>query len=225
MFLVIAMIHVAVHLIHAQPERWAALADGTWCVLGDPTYWPRLLHFVFAGIGFSALVTTWWAVRRANHGDDVETNARIARWAWRWALWTTVLQVVDGFVLLAVLPRPVLAAVMSGGPATLVPLTAGILLGVGLLMMLARATNPVDYPGLVTGTLAAMTLTVAVMSVTRHQVRALYLAPSTSATEFLVIPQWGNFLVFVLLLVAGLATVAVMIRRVLRSPATGADAA
>jgi len=77
----------------------------------------------------------------------------------------------------------------------------------------------------VTGTLAAMTLTVAVMSITRHQVRALYLAPSTSGTDFLVVPQWGNFVVFVLLLVAGLATVAYMIRRVLTSPASGTDAA
>jgi hypothetical protein len=225
MFLAIAMIHVAVHLVHAQPEKWGALADGAWCVLADPTYWPRLLHFVLAGIGFSALVTAWWAVRRAGEGVDVATNTDIARWAWRWALWSTVLQVVDGFILLAVLPRPVLRAVMSGGAVTLVPLTLGILIGIGLLMMLSRVTNPVDKPGLVTGTLAAMTLTVAVMSITRHQVRALYLEASTSGSEFLIVPQWGNFLVFVLLLVAGLATVAFMVRRVLTSPATGTDAA
>ena len=106
MFLAIAMIHVAVHLVHAQPEKWGALADGAWCVLADPTYWPRLLHFVLAGIGFSALVTAWWAVRRVGEGIEVAINTDIARWAWRWALWTTVFQVVDGFVLLAVLPGP-----------------------------------------------------------------------------------------------------------------------
>lgn len=225
MFLAIAMIHVAVHLVHAQPEKWGALADGAWCVLADPTYWPRLLHFVLAGIGFSALVTAWWAVRRVGEGIEVAINTDIARWAWRWALWTTVIQVVDGFVLLAVLPGPVLRSVMSGGVATLGPLTVGILIGIGLLLMLSRVTNPVDNPGLVTGTLAAMTLTVAVMSITRHQVRALYLAPSTAGSDFLIVPQWGNFLVFVLLLVAGLATVAFMVRRVLTSPASETDAA
>lgn len=225
MFLVIAMIHVAVHLVHAQPEKWGALADGAWCVLADPTYWPRLLHFVFAGIGFSALVTAWWAVRRARAGVEVEINTEIARWSWRWALWTTALQVVDGFILLLLLPQPVLRGIMTGGLAMLGPLTAAILVGIGLLMMLSRAANPIDKPGLVTGTLATMTLTIAVMSITRHQVRALYLAPSTSGTEFLVVPQWGNFAVFVVLLVAGLATVAFMVRRVLTSPASGADAA
>jgi hypothetical protein len=225
MFLLIAMIHVAVHLVHAQPEVWSGLALGTWSVLADATYWPRLLHFVLAGIGFSALVTTWWAVRKAQAGDSVATNSAIAVWAWRWAVWTTVLQVVDGFVLLMVLPEEVLKGVMTGGPVILAPLTVSILLGVGLLMMLSKVNDPVSQPGLVNGTLGAMALAVAIMSITRHQVRELYLAPSTAGIEFQVIPQWGNFVLFVVILLAGLATVVFMVQRVLASPAEGADAA
>jgi hypothetical protein len=225
MFFFIAMIHVAVNLVHAQPEKWGPLADGVWSVLSDPTYWPRLLHFVFAGLGFAALVAAWWAVRRAAEGVEPEVNASIARWAWRWALWTTVLQVVDGFLLLMLLPRPVLRGIMTGGVATLGPLTLSILAGIGLLMMLARVSNPIDKPGLVNGTLGAMMLTIAVMSITRHQVRVLYLEPSTAQFSFQIVPQWGNFLLFVVLLLAGLVTVAYMVRRVLTSPASGADAA
>ncbi len=172
-----------------------------------------------------AMVTAWWAVRRAREGVDVEINTDIARWAWRWALWTTVLLVVDGFVLLMVLPQPVLKGMMTGGLTTMGPLTLGILVGIGLLMMLARAGNPVEKPGLVTGTLAAMTLTIAVMSITRHQVRVLYLEPATTQFQFEIVPQWGNFALFAVLLVAGLATVAYMIKRVLESPASGSDAA
>jgi len=225
MFLLIAMIHVAVNLVHAQPEMWGSLADSRWSVFSDPTYWPRLLHFVFAGLAFAALVTTWWAVRRASEGVDAEVNTAIAGWTWRWALWATVLQVVDGFLLLMLLPRPVLLGIMSGGAVTLGPLTMAILVGIGLLMMLARASSPVENRGLVTGTLGAMTLTIAVMSITRHQVRVLYLEPVTSQFSFQVVPQWGNFVLFAVLLVAGLATVAYMVRRVLTSPASGADAA
>lgn len=225
MFVLIAMIHVAVNLVHSQPERWGSLADGGWTVLADPTFWPRFLHFIFAGLGFAALVTAWWAVRRAAEGIDTERNTEIARWTWRWALWTTVLQVVDGFVLLIVLPENVLRGLMKGGPSTLIPLTAAILLGIGLLMMLARVSNPVDKPGLVAGTLAAMTMTIAIMTITRHQVRALYLDQWTSQFSFEVIPQWGNFVLFAVLLIAGLVTVGYMLRRVLSSPAEGADAA
>jgi hypothetical protein len=225
MFLLIAMVHVAVHLLHAQPDRWHDIASGAACILADTTYIPRLLHFVFAGVGFAALVACWWAVRQARAGVEVETNTRIARTAWRWALWTTVLQVVDGFVLLMLLPRPVLLGFMRGGAATMVPLLLGIVLAVGLLMMLAKVSNPVDSSGTVTGCLGAMALAVAIMSVTRHQVRAIYLEPVTSQYQFAVVPQWGNFVLFAVLLVIGLATVAYMVKRVLTEPASGADAA
>jgi hypothetical protein len=224
-FLLIGMIHVAVHLIHIQPGRWPGFAADAWSVLADPTYWPRLLHFVFAGIAYSALVMTWWAARQANAGSAVEINTAIARSCWRWALWMTVLQVVDGFWLLAALPQEVLLGVMRGGAATLGPLTLSILLGVGLLVMLARSADPVAHSSLVSGTLAAMTLVVAVMSITRHQVRVLYLEPVTSAHHAQVVPQWGNFLLFILLLLTALAVVAYMTRRVLTEAASGEEAA
>lgn len=225
MFFLIAMVHVAVHLVHAQPDRWEGVAGGTWSVLADPTYWPRLLHFVLAGIAASALLTAWWAVRRHGQGHDTEVNAAIATWSWRWALAATALQVVDGLILLLLLPGRVLEGLMTGGVTLLGPLTVSILLGVGLLMMLSRVSRPAEHPRLVTGTLAAMVLVVAVMSITRHQVRVLYLAPSTAGFEFAMVPQWGNFALFALLLAAGLLTVGWMVRRVLKSPATGANAA
>jgi hypothetical protein len=224
-FFIIAMIHVAVHLIHVQPDKWPSFDANALAVLGDPTYWPRLLHFVLAAITFAALVAAWWAVRRARAGDDVEVNTSIAKSAWRWALWATVLQIVDGFILLVVLPKEVLLGVMRGGIATLGPLTLSILLGIGLLVMLAKASNPVDNPGLVSGVLAALTLTIAVMSITRHQVRVLYLEPLTSQFQATIVPQWGNFSLFALLLVVCLATVFYMVRRVLTSPAEGEEAA
>ncbi|HSO22048.1 MAG TPA: hypothetical protein VLT81_04020, partial [Chondromyces sp.] len=100
-----------------------------------------------------------------------------------------------------------------------------ILLGIGLLMMLARTADPVQHPALVNGALGAMVLVIAVMSLTRHQVRALYLEPFTSQSNHVVTSQWGTFGLFVLILVVGLATVGYMVRRVLTSPAQGADAA
>jgi len=224
-FLTIAMIQVAVHLVHVQPDTWPVFDAGAWAVLADPTYWPRVLHFVLASVAFAALVAGWWAVRRARAGDQVELNTAIAGTAWRWALWATALQIIDGFILLIVLPRRVLLDVMNGGLVTLGPLTLAILLGVGLLVMLARTSNPVERPGLVSGTLAALTLTVAVMSIARDQVRELYLAPSTSGFAPSVVPQWGTFGLFAVLLVAGLVTVFVMVRRVLTSPAAGDEAA
>ena len=224
-FLLVAMIHVAAHLIHTQPDLWAGLAARPWSVLADRTYWPRLLHFVVAGIAFSALVITWWSARRAGEGQDVEVNRAIARSCWKWALWATVLAVADGFVLLALLPREVLLGIMRGGPATLVPLTLSLLLGIGLLVMLSRSIDPVARRPLVSGSLATVALAVAVMAVTRHQVRMFYLDPATSGFTPRIEPQWGVFALFVACLIVALGTVAYMTTRVLRDRATGSEAA
>jgi hypothetical protein len=136
-----------------------------------------------------------------------------------------VLQLVDGFVLLLLLPRPVLLGFMQGGAATMVPLTLAIVLAIGLLVMLAKVANPVESAGTVTGTMAAIVLTIAIMCVTRHQIRAIYLEPATSQYQLEVVPQWANFGLFAVILLFGLATVAYMVKRVLGEPATGGDAA
>ncbi len=224
-FLLIAMLHVAVNLIHSQPELWPRLAASPLAILGDRAYWPRLLHFVLASLGFTAAVTAWWAVRQASRGNEVETNRAIAASAWRWLLWTTVAQVADGFVLLLALPPHVLRGLMTGGAATLAPLGLAILLAIGLLVMIARVREPAASAGTVTGVLATLTAAIAVMAIVRHQVRALYLEPVRSAYRLQAAPQWGNFVLFALLLVAGLAFLAYTLRRVLTERAEGAEAA
>ena len=224
-FLLIAMIHVAVHLIHVQPDLWPRFAANPLSVLLDPTYWPRLLHFVFAGIAFSGVVITWWAARQAAAGVATEVNSAIARTCWRWALIGTVLASVDGLVLLLVLPRKVLLGFMGGGMATLPPLLLSIVLALGLIVMMMQPLDPVKKRGLVSGTLGAMILTVAIMAVTRHQVRMVYLEPVLGDAQHQATPQWGNFGLFVVCLVIALGVVAYMTKRVLTERASGDEAA
>ncbi len=224
-FLVVAAIQVAVHLVHVQPSTWPDITRNALAVLLDPTFVPRWLHFVLAGISASALITAWWAARQADLGVDSEVNSGIARYAWRWALWSLAALVVDGFVLLAVLPRTVLLAFMRGGAATMAPLTLAIVVGVALLIAIARTVDPVGKPRVATGALAAVGITIAIMTVSRHQIRDLYLAHNIDFAAVRVVPQWGNFVLFALLLVGGLATVYFMVRRVLNEPACGDDAA
>lgn len=224
-FLLIAMVHVAVNLIHSQPEKWAGLLTNPWAILGDAAYWPRLLHFVLASLGFSGLIVAWWAVRQAGRGIDPEVNGLIATFGWKWALWSTLMQAIDGVVLLAVLPRHVLSGLMRGGMETLVPLTLAIVLALGLLMILARSTRVVERPGLVSAALFGMILAISIMSITRQQVRALYLEPVAARFELVEAPQWGNFTLFALLLVVGLLAVFYMVREVLEQRATGSEAA
>lgn len=224
-FLLIAMVHVAVNLIHSQPDRWVELLTNPWAILGDAAYWPRLLHFVLASLALSGLIMAWWALRQAGRGIDPELNGEIATFAWKWALWTTLIQVVDGFVLLAVLPRRVLSGLMRGGMETLVPLTLAIVFALGLLIMLARSARVVEKPRLVSASLVGMIVAIAIMAITRHQVRALYLEPATSRFELVTAPQWGNFTLFALLFIVGLLVLFYMVREVLEHRSTGSEAA
>ncbi|MEN8164216.1 MAG: GGDEF domain-containing protein, partial [Acidobacteriota bacterium] len=196
-----------------------------WTVLKDPTFVPRYLHFLLAGIAFSAMVVTWWAVRRAGQGIEPEINGAIARFAWKWALWASILQIVDGLWLTMALPKSVLLGLMKGGGATMGPYTIGILLGIGILVMLARCSDPVSRPALVTATLGTTLAAMAIMVVTRDQLRSIYLGASVDLDQFVIHAQWGNFVFFAILLVLGLVTVYYMIHRVLNERAEGTDAA
>jgi hypothetical protein len=224
-FLAVAAIHVAVHLVHVRPGLWASYDLRPWAVLGDPTFVPRLLHFVLAGVAMSGIVMTWWSVRRARRGQAVELEGSIARIGWRWALWATVAQVVDGVILLVLLPGDVLAGLMRGGPAALAPLALAVIGAVGLLVMLARITDPVEAPAGVTGLALTMVAVIAVMAITRHQVRLLYIEGDVALGQLAVSPQWLNLGLFAVLLVVALAVTGWMVRLVLTSPADGADAA
>ena len=225
MFLVIGAIQVAVNLIHMQPEIWGALAAKPWSILRDPTFMPRYLHFLLAGIALSAMVVTWWAVRQARKGIDPELNGAIAKFAWKWVLWASVLQIADGLWLTMGLPKDVLLGLMRGGGATMGPFIVGILLGIAILVMVARCSDPVSRPVLVTTTLGITLATMAIMVVTRDQLRSIYLGSSIDFDQFVIRAQWGNFAFFAILLVVGLATVYFMIHRVLGEKAEGADAA
>lgn len=221
----ISMVHVAVHLVHVQPGLWDRLADAPWLILADRTYIVRLLHFLLAAIGFSAIICCWWAVRQARAGHDQAINSRIAATAWQWTLWTTVAQVVDGFALLLLLPQEVLIGFMRQGPGSTIPFTVAVLLGIGLVVMLSRVSDPITKPALVSGVLATFLATIAIMSVTRHQVRIAYLDIAVSRQQLVEVSQWGNVVLFMALLAAGATVTTFMVRRVLTNQTTGDDAA
>ncbi len=221
LFMVIGAIQVAVSLIHMQPESWEVLAGNPWVILKDPTFVPRYLHFLLAGVILSAMVVTWWAVRQANRGIEEDLNSAIARFAWKWVLWFSVLQIVDGVWLTMALPKDVLLGLMRGGGVTMGPFSLGMLFGIGILVMVARCTDPVSQSSLVGATLGTTLATMAVMVVTRDQLRSIYLGSSVDLSQFAIRSQWGNFVLFSILLILGLATVFYMIRKVLKEKTEG----
>jgi len=225
-FLGIAVIQVVISLLHMQPDRWAAVAASGWAALADPTFVPRLLHFVLAALSMAGALLAWVAVRRAGRGGDAETNRAMAGFGIRAALIATVLQLADGFWLLLALPEGVLRAFMRGGAATMVPLTLGILAGLGLLVLLAQIHDPLAQPTRVRRVAELLVGTIVLMIVTRHQVRDLYLAAHRAGEQVVVATQWGALALFlvVFLLCVGL-TIYAVVRALRDRPAPGEQAA
>ena len=225
-FLAIAAIQVTVNLLHMQPGRWGAVATNAWAALSDPTFVPRFLHFVLAAVAMAGALLAFVAVRRAEKGGDRTVLSSMARYGVRAALIATVLQLVDGFWLLVALPEEVLKGFMRGGPATMLPLGLGVLLGVLVLVVLAQITDPLATPTKVRRAAEFIVGTVAFMVVTRHELRAVYLAPSRVAENVQVAPQWGALAVFLVVFVACVAlTVYALVKAAKDRPGPGEEAA
>ncbi|HUK14562.1 MAG TPA: hypothetical protein VLW17_14785 [Thermoanaerobaculaceae bacterium] len=226
LFVAIAVIQVAVNLVHMQPGSWGRVADHVWAALGDPAFVPRLLHFLLAAVAMAGALLAWVAVRRAGRGGDAETCREMARFGVRAALVATVLQLVDGFWLLLALPEDVLKTFMRGGAATMVPLTVGILAGVMLLTVLAQIADPLAQPTKVRRVAELVVGAMAFMVVTRHQLRAIFLAPERASERAAVATQWGPLALFLAVFVLCVAlTVVALVKAVKDRPAPGEEAA
>lgn len=225
-FVAIAGIQVAVNLLHLQPGRWESVAQQAWAALGDPTFVPRALHFILAAVAVAGVVLSLAAARRAVKGGDETTCRDMARFGLRAALVATLLELLDGCWLLFALPSEVLNSFMRGGPATMIPLLAGILAGVLLLMALSQITDPLAQAKKVWRTGGLIIGAVALMVVTRHQLRGVYLAPWRSGEHVSVATQWGPLALFlaVFALCVGL-TVYAIVRAIKDKPGPGEQAA
>jgi hypothetical protein len=195
-FVAIAAIQVAVNLLHMQPGRWPHVADRTLVAFTDPAFLPRLLHFLLAAMTTSGALLAWLASRRAERGGDRDACDGMARFGVRVALITTVMQILAGFWLLLVLPRAVLRAFMRGSMATLAPLTLGIVASLLLLVVLAQLKDPLAQGVKTRRALEIIVATTALMVVTRHQLRELYLGVGGPLQRPEVAPQWGPFALF-----------------------------
>jgi len=225
-FLGIAAVQVTVSLLHMQPDRWERVAGSVWAALADPTFVPRYLHFVLAAVALAGAMVAWVAVRRARKGGDAEALAAMARYGVRAALIATLLQLVDGFWLLLTLPEEVLRGFMRGGPATMVPLTIGILAGILLLVVLAQVADPLAVPNKVRRVAELTVGAVVFMVLTRHQLRGLYLAASRAGEQAQVTPQWGPLALFLAVFVVCVAlAVWAVVKAVRDRPAPGEEAA
>jgi hypothetical protein len=218
-FVIVAAIQALVNVLQLTPPRWEAVAIAVGAVAQDPTVLPRYLHFVLGSLAVAGIFLAVVAVERARRTPDPFFDW-LARRGIFWALAATGLQMVDGFWFLFSLPREVLLALVGGNPWPTIHLAIGMGLGFLALILLSGARQPERQRSLVRFTAGVLLATVLAMVGLRDVVRGLYLGSLIRIRELPSHTQTDVTILFLLVFLLGLGTVAWMVWSVLRGRRT-----
>lgn len=200
------------------PSRWLSLyrahPNGFNLNLGERSLLPRYLHMlVGAGAVFAAVLSHLGIHRRKK---DPDYSAWIIRRSSEVFAAATGVEIVIGTWFLLSLPRSIALYFLSNAGAA-------SLLGVALLCALAamiltlvggHTARPAPF---VNSGFALTLVTVTLMVIMRQMLRSAFLHPYARPESLKVVPQTGIILLFFTLFVIGLATVAYMVRLLMKS--------
>ncbi len=204
-------------------ELYAASARGLHLNLSDPSLVPRYLHMVAGAIAVAGLALA--LAGRAFRARDDEMAACATRTGTRWAAVATGVNVVVGSWWIAVLPRPTLARFAGGDAVAAVIVGVAIALGMAAVVMTVLAAQAPGRGSRLGGAVGVVVLTTIAMLLTRNEVRRAALDEAGFVIVPWVVPQWGPFAIFGVLLVVSLGSVAWMVLALARGGRSSPDVA
>ncbi len=221
LFAVVAFLQVSNATRSIRPDTFVdayrASGRGLTLNLGDPTLWPRYLHVLLGAVAVAALGAALYGVlRRAR-------DPQLGDWAIRRG--TTVFGVATaanvfvGMLFLLALPRTVLIRLVGGDAWAMTLLALGILLSIAAAGLALLALGAKDAVRATWAQLWLLAATLVVMVLLRDQVRLIALRDAGFEHPGRVATQWGPLVVFLVLLVAAVATIGWMARALARGKA------
>jgi hypothetical protein len=187
-----------------QPQnfyaRFLAGTVGNYLGSDSPLVFARLTHFFLAalavgGLGLAILARSWKA-------EAPELAAWAHRYGLRWFQAGTGLEFLVGFWFLFSLPAGIRAPFLGEDGLATTLVVVAVLLAI-LAMAVARVSLAASS--------VAILGTISLMAVIRHLVRIDYLRPYFDPRALPVEGQWTVFVIFAVLLVAGIATLGWML--------------
>lgn len=198
--LVVGLLYTHNATLKLAPEKWAALYAASPAGLhmnwSDPTVVPRYLHFMVAAFAVTGLGIALLGTLARKRGEPWGEQA--IPYGVRLFVGATLVQLAVGLWFLFSLPAQFRQNFLGGDMLNTIILWAGVALAV--LGMLVAKRYLVAAVGLTT-------LAIALMAVSRHSLRQMYLAPHIDVNQIPVNPQWVVFIIFAVLLVIGLSIV------------------
>jgi hypothetical protein len=220
-FVLIGFLYTNNLVLMLTPEKWtdiyAASARGIHLNLGDPTIFPRYLHFLLAALAITGLflmVVGLWNYRKG----ATEYGHWLIIYGSRWFIFPTLLQIVVGSLFLFSLPAGIRDSFIWQNTLTMPLLGLGIifaLIGVGAIFLASLAEGS---PGikLYLG-IGCIVLTLVFMSIVRHLLRETYISPHFQPEQLAVATPVSVLLLFIILLLLGLLIVGYMVWKVIQA--------
>jgi len=207
--LYVAFVFVNNNTLAWRPERWSQFAGnpGGWNLnLGEPTLWPRYLHFLLAALAIGALGRA--IAYRFSSMEEQEKDFQIRRNLKIFG-WITLLQLGFGTWFWLSMPDAVWKNFMGGSIFATILMVSGWL--VALLIMHSAFTGRIIF-AMVLGALQVL-----IMVVIRDLARAAYLDGIFRPAELENVGQYSPLIAFLLVFVVGLLALYYMIRLIFTS--------
>lgn len=187
-----------------QPQKWTAYfgnRGGTILNIGDPILIPRYLHFITASVAVAGLfLAILWHFRKKKDGEIAQKNVRNGLKIFAIA---TAVQIVIGFWFLLAIPSDFVVQFMGRNLFYTIFLFGGMLVGIGAMVA--------AFLGKLWLTVGHLIATIILMIITRDNLRALYLQDQYSLSTLQLTPQYGVLVLFLVIFVIGLGSVAYML--------------
>ncbi len=207
--LYIAFIFVNNNTLAIQPDRWGIYFKnpGGWNLnLGEPTLWPRYLHFLLAALAIGALGRA--IVYRFSKMDKKEKESQIKRNLKIFG-WITIIQFGVGSWFWLTMPDTVWKTFMGGSFFATAMMVTGWLLALLILHS--------SFTGRLTTAMILGGLEVLVMVIVRELARGAYLKELFRPSQLENVGELSPLIAFLLVFVVGLLAIYYMIRLIFKS--------
>ncbi|WP_353683543.1 hypothetical protein V4D30_06590 [Thermodesulfovibrio sp. 3907-1M] len=188
-----------------EPEQWKKYFEnrtGTILMWNTLSIYPRYLHFIIGSIAIGGLFYSLYYKFRKDMEQKLQ-NLKIKE-GLKIFSYATMFQIFAGILFLLSLPERVLLNFIGGDFLATIVFVSGIIFAIIAL-----------FSGLkekLSATAFFLFLTLIAMIINRYHLRIFQLGENFRIAEFKVMPQWDVFVIFLLILVAGIAVILYMLR-------------
>ncbi|MCF8303266.1 MAG: hypothetical protein K9I94_08330 [Bacteroidales bacterium] len=192
-----------------RPERWSMYFEnpgGTNLNWGEPTLFPRYLHFMTGAIAIAGLgKALWYYFRKKTEPQERDSEMKRGIKIFAYA---TVVQIALGIIFLFTLPSEIYSLFLGGN------MIYTILISIGFILALAAVIQGLKQQ--LRSLLIIAPIILAIMVVMRELVRHAYFGDIYTPGDMVLQPEYGSLTMFLVVFLAGLYLIYYMLKLMLK---------